>query len=198
MSEAHWNREYWDERWRNRKTGWDIGYASPPITDYVDQLVDTDMRILIPGCGNAYEGEYLLKKGFENTFLIDLSPEALKSVKRRVPDFPDDRMILGDFFKHEGTYDLILEQTFFCAIDPTMRRAYAEKMYDLLVPGGALVGLLFDDPLYEDHPPFGGHRSEYLTYFRDLFDIIHFEIAENSIVPRLARELFIELRKPVD
>lgn len=196
MSQEEWNREYWDERWVNRRTGWDIGYAAPPLTDYVDGLDNKDLRILIPGCGNAYEGEYLLKHGFAHTYLLDISPEALKSVKARVPDFPDDRLILGDFFRHEGRYDLILEQTFFCALDPGMRRRYAEKMHELLVPGGVLAGVLFDDPLYEDHPPFGGDREEYIGYFEDLFDILHFDTAENSIVPRLGRELFIELRKP--
>lgn len=196
MEQRKWNEEYWDERWRNRQTGWDIGYASPPITDYVDSLDDKSLHILIPGCGNAYEGEYLLEKGFSNTFLIDLSETALKSLKKRVPEFPDSRLIHGDFFAHEGDYDLIIEQTFFCALDPALRRKYAEKMHALLKPGGKLVGLLFDDPLNEDHPPFGGNREEYITYFEDLFEILHFETAENSIVPRLGRELFIELRKP--
>ncbi len=196
MEQRKWNEEYWDERWRNRQTGWDIGYASPPITDYVDSLDDKSLHILIPGCGNAYEGEYLLEKGFSNTFLIDLSETALHSVKNRVPDFPDSRLIHGDFFAHRGAYDLIIEQTFFCALDPALRRRYAEKMHELLKPGGKLVGLLFDDPLNEDHPPFGGNREEYITYFEDLFEIRHFETAENSIVPRLGRELFIELRKP--
>jgi hypothetical protein len=91
---------------------------------------------------------------------------------------------------------LVIEQTFFCALDPSLRRAYAEKMHEILNPGGRLVGLLFDDPLFSDHPPFGGSKQVYLPYFEDLFEIEVMEKAYNSIAPRAGRELFISLRKP--
>ena len=195
MGEEQWNRAYWDERWRNRQTGWDIGYASPAITDYVDQLEDKSMRILIPGCGNAYEGEYLLKKGFENTFLIDLSPEALNSLKRRVPEFPEDHLILGDFFEHSKKYDLIIEQTFFCAIPPYRRKEYADKASSLLNKNGKIIGLLFDKTFDQPGPPFGGCPCEYKPIFKDHFSIEKMEECYNSIPPRAGSELFIKLAK---
>ncbi len=187
--------DYWQTRWDENRTGWDIGHVSTPLKAYIDGLTDTSAAILIPGCGNAYEGEYLFRRGFLNTFLIDLAPGAVRALKERTDIIPDDRIILGDFFEHRGSYDLILEQTFFCALDPDLRRAYAEKMHDLLEPGGRLVGVLFEDELYKDHPPFGGDREEYRSYFEDLFKIEVFERCRNSIAPREGRELFISLRK---
>lgn len=192
---TEFDQGYWQERWIKSETGWDIGYASTPLVDYIDQLKDTNIKILIPGCGNAYEGEYLIKKGFKNTYLIDIAPGAFQNLNMRFPDFPEKNMIQGDFFEHSKKYDLIFEQTFFCALSPKLRRAYAEKMHKLLHDQGRLVGLLFDRPLNEDHPPFGGSRAEYLPYFEDLFEIIHFETAHNSIKPRIGTELFIELKK---
>lgn len=189
------DKNYWQERWANHETGWDIGYASPPITDYIDQLANKDLKILIPGCGNAYEGQYLIQNGFANTYLIDIAPGAFENLTMRFPDFPDENLILGDFFKHEEKYDLIFEQTFFCALDPSLRQNYAEKMHNLLKTNGKLVGVLFNEPLFEDHPPFGGSKEEYLPYFEDLFTISHFEEAYNSIRPRSKRELFIKLEK---
>lgn len=190
-----WDKDYWQERWEAGQTGWDIGHASPALTDYAKGFNDKEILILIPGCGNGYEAEDLFKAGYKNTFVVDLAPGAFDSLKNRFPEFPDENMILGDFFDLEEQYDLILEQTFFCALDPSLRRAYAEKMRDLLVPGGVLAGVLFDDTLFTDHPPFGGTKAEYLSYFEDLFEIKTFETAYNSIEPRQGRELFIELKK---
>lgn len=187
--------DYWQQRWDEGQTGWDVGGPSTPLKDYIDQLKDKDMRILIPGCGNAYEGEYLFEQGFSNTWLIDLAPGAVQSARERSALIPAEQFILGDFFEHEGAYDLILEQTFFCALDPAMRPAYAKKMHSLLKPGGKLVGVLFEDELYKDHPPFGGEREQYRNYFEGLFAFETFDRAYNSIKPREGRELFIRLRK---
>jgi SAM-dependent methyltransferase len=193
----NWDVDYWQQRWEDRQTGWDIGYPSPPLVDYVKQRYDKSIRTLIPGCGNAYEAEELYRSGFINTYVVDIAPGAFDSFKKRFPDFPEENMILGDFFDLRGPYDLILEQTFFCALDPSLRRDYALKMHELLVPGGKLAGVLFDDLLFQDHPPFGGTKEEYLTYFEDLFEIETFETAFNSIGPRAGREFFIKMRKPL-
>ncbi len=193
---TNWTKEYWQTRWNEGQTGWDIGYASPALTDYVGQLQDKNTRILIPGCGNAYEAEAIYKMGFHNVFVIDIAQGAFDHFKKRFPDFPEEQMILGDFFDLEEQFDLILEQTFFCALDPSQRRNYALKMKELLFPSGRLAGLLFDAPLFEDHPPFGGNKEEYLPYFEDLFEIEVLERAYNSIKPRQDRELFIKLRNP--
>lgn len=189
------DKKYWQHRWDTGQTRWDIGYASPPLTTYIDSLSDKTTRILIPGCGNAYEAGYALQNGFHDTHVIDIAPEAITNFLARFPDYPKENAIVGDFFELEGSFDLILEQTFFCSLDPKLRPAYAKKSFKLLDPGGKLAGLLFDDKLYEDHPPFGGSKAEYLTYFKDFFEILHFETAYNSIKPRADRELFIELLK---
>jgi len=193
--DENFDADYWQTRWDENQIGWDIGYPSTPLKEYIDGLTDKSIRILIPGCGNAYEGEYLFENGFADTFLIDIAPGAVEALKQRTAIIPDDRIILGDFFEHEGAYDLILEQTFFCALDPSLRRAYAEKMHSLLKPGGKLVGVLFEDELFKDHPPFGGDREEYRPYFEDLFTMETFERCRNSIAPRAGREVFIRLRK---
>lgn len=186
---------YWNERWEQGLTGWDIGFASTPLKEYFDQLHDKDLKILIPGCGNAYEAEYLHKSGFEKVHLLDIAQLALSSFHERFPDFPEEHLINSDFFEHEGEYDLILEQTFFCALDPQLREKYVSKMKSLLKPGGKLVGLLFNDELNEDHPPFGGNIQEYRALFEDHFNIHCLEKCYNSIEPRAEREVFIIFEK---
>lgn len=186
---------YWTARYGRGETGWDIGYISTPIKEYMDQLGDKGLKILIPGAGHAYEAEYLWKEGFKNVWVLDISTVPLAHLKQREPDFPDDQLIHEDFFNHSGQYDLILEQTFFCALDPKLRPAYVEKTHDLLRPGGKLVGLLFQIPLHSDKPPFGGNREEYLNLFSGKFSIETMETAYNSIAPRMGNELFIRMLK---
>lgn len=191
--------EYWSRRYEKGNTGWDIGYPSPPITDYLDQIADKSLRILIPGAGNAYEAEYAWKLGFTNVFVLDVASQPLKAFAERVPGFPREQLIQGDFFEHIGQYDLILEQTFFCSLPPLpeTRSAYAEKQHALLAPGGKLVGLWFDFPLTgdTDKRPFGGTQAEYLGYFAPYFETESFATAANSIAPRMGRELFGIFRK---
>jgi hypothetical protein len=52
--------------------------------------------------------------------VADLAPEPLQALAARVPDFPTDHLLLADFFALPTAppYDLIVEQTFFCALSP--------------------------------------------------------------------------------
>lgn len=186
---------YWNSRYEQKEIQWDIGHPSDPLEFYIHQIEDPFTRILIPGCGNAYEGELLWNLEFEDVTLLDFAPESKENFLKRVPDFPAERFIVGDFFEHQGEYDLILEQTFFCALPKDMRKAYAEKMFSLLAPGGKVVGVLFNDKLNEDHPPFGGSALEYLGYFQPVFNKVFMKPCYNSIEPRMGRELFIKLLK---
>ena len=189
------NKNYWEDKWRKQQTGWDMGHLSPPIQAYIDQLSNTEQKILIPGSGNSYEGEYLFKKGFQNTYLLDLSEIPFLNLKKRYPEFPDENLIVEDFFKLSGQYDLIQEQTFFSAIPPHLRMAFAKKIHELLVPGGKMAGLLFGIEFNKDYPPFGGLKEDYIRLFDDLFEIKALETAYNSIEPRSGNELFIILQK---
>jgi len=186
--------EYWNNRYLNNQFGWDLGEISTPLKTYFDQLNNKNLKILIPGAGNAYEAEYLVNNGFHNVYVCDLAPEPLKALKKRCPAIKDENLIHGDFFDLKNiSFDLIIEQTFFCALNPVLRKKYFQKMHELLNPNGKLVGLLFNDKLNDDQPPFGGNKDEYLNYFQSLFKIHTYESSYNSIKPREGRELFINL-----
>ena len=45
----------WDNRYLNNDIGWDLGTVSPPLKAYFDQLENKELKILIPGGGNAHE-----------------------------------------------------------------------------------------------------------------------------------------------
>ena len=190
------DKNYWDTKYKNGYTGWDMGYASTPLKEFFDTLKDKNISILIPGGGNGYEAEYLFKKGFKNVFLLDISEIPLINFSDRVKDFPKENLLNSDFFKLTGRYDLIIEQTFFCALDRKFRDDYAKKISGLLNKDGKFVGLLFDCEFPDTgEPPFGGNKEEYLKYFEPYFEINVFEKAYNSIKPRMGRELFFIFSK---
>lgn len=193
MNQSNFGESFWNERYLQGETGWDLSGISPPLALYIDELKNRDTSILIPGCGNAYEAEYLLDKGFTNVTLIDIAPELVKKLKIRFANRSIE-IIHGDFFRHVGHYDLILEQTFFCAIHPSLRKQYVLKAHELLNPEGKIAGLLFNKMFEKDGPPFGGTREEYEALFRTHFQIIKMDECNTSVKPRLGNELFIELK----
>lgn len=191
------DKHYWEDRWQQQQTGWDLGVVSPPLQAFIDSLTDKSLRILVPGCGNAYEAFYLIEQGFTNVTVIDIAPSLVESLTqsfRKHPAHNSFKAVCGDFFEHSGEYDLILEQTFFCAINPSLRKKYAEQCYKLLAHGGRIAGLLFNCE-FEGGPPFGGNLTEYKGYFSPLFNTEKMIPCVTSIAPRAGRELFIELVK---
>lgn len=195
MQQKTLSKDFWNNLYQTNDTGWNIGYPSPPIKAYVDQLKNKGISILIPGCGNAYEAEYLLEQGFTNVTVIDIAPALTAALENKFKKESGKKIhiITGNFFEHAGTYQLILEQTFFCALDPSLRMKYADKMHTLLVKGGHLAGVLFNKVFEEEGPPFGGTIEEYKLLFEKHFDIKTLEHCYNSIEKRKGNEVFINL-----
>ena len=190
MKKNNLDKAYWENRYLKLQIGWNIGYPSTPLKNYIDQLKDKTLKILIPGAGNSYEAEYLWNKGFKNIYVLDFAKQPLDNFKQRVHNFPEAQLLHSNFFDINDTFDLILEQTFFCALNPKLRTSYVEKMHQLLKPNGKLVGLLFNFELTESGPPFGGNLTAYQSLFKASFKIITLETSINSIKERQGKELF--------
>ncbi len=187
--------EFWDNQYKASTTGWDMGEVSPPLKKYIDQLRDKNIRILIPGCGNTYEAEYLLEKGFTNVTVVDIAPTLINKLKEKFKNNPHITILLADFFELKGEYNLILEQTFFCALNPELRNAYCNKTHSLLAKNGKLAGVLFNKIFEKDGPPFGGTKESYELLFKNKFEFVVFENCYNSHPKRQDSELFIILKR---
>lgn len=191
--------EFWQQRYETGSIQWDMGQVSPPLKAYIDQLPTTakDQAILVAGAGNAYEVGYLHEQGFTNVTLVDFAAAPIAAFAERYPDFPAAHLICADFFNlspEQYQFDWILEQTFFCAINPSRRDHYVEHMAALLKPHGKLVGLLFNVDFGRDEPPFGGTIEEYQQRFETYFDIEIMETSYNSHPARQGSELFIKMQ----
>ncbi|MFK8054746.1 MAG: SAM-dependent methyltransferase [Saprospiraceae bacterium] len=191
------NASYWQERWLNQKTGWDIGHANHGLVNEVKKRFPTSTKILIPGAGRGHEAEALWSAGYLNTYVCDWAPEAFDYLRasevlaKVIPDIEEakSRLIVSDFFELTDSYDLILEQTFFCAIDPSMREKYVQQAAYLLKPVGKWMGILFDCHFPTEGPPFGGDKQDYISLFSESFEIEHLDRFKDSITPRQNKEL---------
>lgn len=189
------DQNYWNERWQKNETGWDMGQASTAIVEYMAQFPNKNARILIPGCGNAYEAEFLVANGFTNITLLDIAPKAVEALQEKFAEIPQVTVLCEDFFNHKGCYELIIEQTFFCAIPPFRRKEYVEKTATLLNENGKIIGVLFDKQFNQPFPPFGGCPCEYKPIFEPHFTIKTMDECYNSIPSRANAEVFINLIK---
>jgi len=188
------NQDYWNKRYIDENTGWDMGQPSPPLVEIFNSIHNKDAAILIPGCGNAYEANYLLEQGFTNITLIDIAPKLVQELQKRFQGNASIQIICQDFFEWKGKYDYIIEQTFFCAIDPSLRSSYVQKMNALLKAEGILTGLMFNKSFEKEGPPFGGNLDEYQSLFSPLFDV-QMKRCENSIPQRLGSEILVTFTK---
>lgn len=189
---------YWNLQYQQQLTVWDMGMVSPPLKAYFDQLSNKALRILIPGCGFAHEADYLLQLGFQNITLIDLSETVCQNLKEKFKAYPSVQILNIDFFALTGSYDLIIEQTFFCALDPSLRALYAQQMHALLYPKGKLVGILFNIEFEKAGPPFGGNIEAYAELFYPYFESTSFRPCYNSHPKRQGNELFIILKPKME
>lgn len=193
MPKAELGSTYWNNRYISGKIGWDLGEASPAIVAYFASQRNKDVKILIPGCGNAHEADALIQLGFTNITLIDISEELVSMLQTRFAKNDSIHVELGDFFEFSGNFDVVIEQTFFCAIDPALRSKYVHKMHQLLNKGGKIVGLMFNRA-FPDGPPFGGTQKEYKTLFSGKFNT-KMDECKRSIPARLGSELWVQFDK---
>ena len=186
--------QYWDAQWKSNTIGWDLGVPAPPLVAFIGTIENKEAKILIPGCGNAYEAEYLVSKGFTNITLIDISETASAILNEKFLNQDAVRVLCEDFFELKDSFDIIIEQTFFCALPPSMRQRYVWKMHSLLNDQGILAGLLFNRQ-FDVSPPFGGSSEEYEKLFQTAFHIDQLSTANNSVSPRANSELFFSFVK---
>ncbi len=189
------NPDFWEVLYQADTTGWELGRAAPPIADYFATTSPAGLRVLVVGCGRGHEARMLASLGAKVT-AIDIAPSAIAQAQAIKSPQPID-FRLADVFDLRGqapAFDLIVEHTCFCAIDPARRDEYVTAVADALVPGGALIGLFFAHGR-EGGPPFTASAKEVRERFGERFIIDRLATAAGSVITRRGDELFGRLIK---
>lgn len=182
---------FWDPMFAAHGGGWELGRAAPPLVAWFSEHVPTDMRALVVGCGRGHEARMLAERGARVT-AIDFAPSALADARARTDPALAIDYQERDLFSLRGgpaAFDLVVEHTCFCAIDPARRDDYVDAVADALVPGGALVGLFYAHGR-PGGPPFTTSQGEVEARFARRFDVAALGPARGSILIRHKQELF--------
>ena len=143
-------------------------------------------RALVPGAGRGYDLELLVRNGAASVTGLEISPSAVAAASAYLDGALQEEegarakaaVVEADFFAYAPTgadaegFDLVYDYTFFCALEPGQRDAWAARMGRLVKPGGNLVTLMF--PLDGDRaggPPFSVSKADYLDRLEPLFAV---------------------------
>jgi SAM-dependent methyltransferase len=195
---------FWEVRYEARDTGWDLGAPAPPLVEYFEsgRAPKPPQRVLVPGCGRGNDALYLAKLGYD-VVAVDFAKQAVDAVRRRRRDqwIPAERCrtlradVLRLPARLAGAFDIVVEHTCFCAIDPSGRDDYARMAAAVLVPGGSFVGLLYPFRAESPGPPFPVSEEEVQNRFAEDFEILTIETPVNSIERRRGEERLVVMRR---
>lgn len=188
---------YWNTRYDSGQTPWDFGAVPTALQEYLRKHPKGG-RALIPGCGAGHELQAFAEAGYEVT-AIDFSSAAVAQARAKAGPDLAEHILEGDFFEFDfppGTFDLIYERTFLCAIPRAMRPAYRDRVARLLKPGGAFIGYFYyqnTDP--KEGPPFGLAWGESDLLFARYFLLLRDIPSPDSLPLFAGRERWHESRR---
>ena len=168
---------FWDERFAAGFTPWESRGVPPAFGRWLDEAgPGTGARVLVPGCGSAYEVAALAARGCD-ALAIDYSAVAVERARAALGADLGRRVVLGDFFAFEeaAPFDWIYERAFLAALPPRLWAAWGERCARLLGPGGGLAGFFFVDAAAAEPrrgPPFAVTPAELHRLLDAAFDLV--------------------------
>ena len=122
---------FWDARFHQNRMPWDAGSTPADLEYYLTGK--RGGRVLIPGCGSAYEARSFLEKGYE-VVAIDFSQAAVERARAELGPW-HTAVVLGDFFSHNfgaRAFDIVYERAFLASLPRRMWAPYAARVAELL------------------------------------------------------------------
>ncbi|PRQ46013.1 putative methyl halide transferase [Rosa chinensis] len=191
----------WDKCWEQGLTPWDLGQPTPVIAHLHRLGALPKGRALVPGCGTGYDVVEIACPERHVTGL-DISHNAINKALQLFSSLPNAMhftFLKVDFFTWHPTelFDLIFDYTFFCAIEPDMRSAWAQKMRDILKPDGELITLMFPISDHLGGPPYKVSVSDYEEVLHPMgFKAISILDNHLAVLPRKGREKLGRWKRP--
>ena len=179
--------EFWDLRYEARFAPWDAGKVPAQLRAFV-AASPAPRRILVPGCGSAWDVRFIAESGWE-VLGIDFSQEALGAARAILGPF-SDRVRHADFFAPIAgePFDALYERAFLCALPRRLWADWGRRMADVVAPGGLVAGYFFFGE-GERGPPFPlASRAELAKLLQPAFEPIADEPVSDSIAVFAGKE----------
>ena len=187
---------FWNSKYKEQDTGWDLGETTPFFEHYIN-FIDKSKIICFPGAGYGHDPIFYAENGYKVYAIEYAQTAAMHMIKKNINNL---HVLNSDFFQIDKSYnnffDIVIEYTFYCAFDPKLRNKYFDKIYNILRPGGEIIGLFL--PINKDDlsgPPFKISLNEIKNFIKNKFVIKDKYFTEHSIDKRKGNELFLRLQK---
>ena len=171
--------EFWEKRFRENFTPWDAGGVPSALGRFL-RTEPAGRRVLIPGCGSAYEVRAFAEAGHD-VLAVDFAPAAVERARAILGPL-SGRVRLADFFEFDfgAPFDLVYERAFLCSLPRPLRPRYARRALEVLAPQGRLAGFFFFED-GERGPPFGLKPGELEALLGGRFERTADAAVEDSI-----------------
>ena len=191
---------FWQEIYQAGRAGWDLGKPTHAFQRLLASGELSPGRLLVVGAGRGHDAREFARHGFAVT-AVDFAGEAVAAMARLADEQAPLAVVQADIFAlppaFDGAFDLLLEYTCFCAIDPSRRGEYADMAARVLKPGGTLVALFFPLDQHAGGPPFAVDEAEVLALFGARgFKLVRSEAPEDSVTQRRHMEKLMIFRAP--
>ncbi len=192
---------HWDALYQQGDTGWDLGEAAPPFVDLLaGPAAPSPGRLIALGSGRGHDALLFAAHGF-NVLGVDFAPSAVvTATETAAAQGLTDRVrfLQADIFalppEYRGAFDVVLEHTCMCALNPRLLDEYAALVARLLRPGGTYVALFFTHG-HPGGPPYTTDEAEIRRLFAPRLEIVHLAPALRSAPGFAGKEWLGLMRK---
>ena len=161
--------DFWEEIYQAGRAGWDLGGPTPTLHRLLESGEIKPGRLIVLGAGRGHDARDWARHGFQVT-AVDFAADAVAAMRDLADPAAPTEIVQADIFnlpaKLNHKFDMVLEYTCFCAINPDRRDEYASVVARLIKPGGTYAALLFPLDQHVGGPPFAVSIDEALTLFR--------------------------------
>jgi SAM-dependent methyltransferase len=183
--------DFWQQHYEDGTTRWDLGQPSPPLVSWWHGSSWQPQRAIVLGCGRGHDARFLAAQGVE-VLGIDFAPGAIAAARQQhqTPGLKLE-FVQQDMFQllpdYAQQFDLVVEHTCYCAIDPSCRDDYVALAAQLLRPQGRLVAVFFTHNR-GGGPPYATTPAEIRQRFSPRFQLLQLTPVENSVPSRAGEE----------
>lgn len=195
------NPEYWETRYQEKNTPWDLGQAAPA---FISMLYSKEPPVpgsaAVLGCGRGYDALIFASHGFD-VIGFDFSASAIEDAQILADTVGSPaKFMQRDIFdlagEFEHYFDYVIEHTCFCAIDPQRRFDYVDVANSILKPEGEMIAIFFTHNR-PGGPPYGLNPTEIKQYMHRGFETISLYPVINSVPKRIDEE-YIGRFRPIE
>jgi len=154
-----------------------------PTYDFIKPFLEPGQKALELGCGIGHGAIYLSEVGLEVT-AVDAFAEALRRLRRRMPEGMEIETIQGDFRTlsfEPDSFDVLIAGFCLFFMSPEDFTAFWPKLVSWIKPGGLFMGqILGVHDTWADREGHNAHTSEEVKSLLQGFEIVQVQEDERD------------------